>query len=59
EVVKLLDLSEGEHLEREMMMIKLRAERGQREEIKRLVDIFRGKIIDGSWVGATVSDSML
>ncbi|EGV51468.1 acetolactate synthase small subunit [Candidatus Endoriftia persephonae] len=46
EVVKLLDLSEGEHLEREMMMIKLRAERGQREEIKRLVDIFRGKIID-------------
>lgn len=46
EVVKLLDLSEGQHIEREMMLIKLRAERGNREEIKRLVDIFRGKIID-------------
>jgi acetolactate synthase-1/3 small subunit len=46
DVVKLVDLSEGSHLERELMMIKLRAERTQREEIKRLVDIFRGKIID-------------
>jgi len=46
DVVKLVDLSEGCHIEREMMMIKLRAERTQREEVKRLVDIFRGKIID-------------
>ncbi len=46
DVVKLVDLSEGSHLEREMMMIKVRAERTQREELKRLVDIFRGKIID-------------
>lgn len=46
EVVKLLDLSEGPHVEREMMLIKVRAEKSQREEIKRLVDIFRGKIID-------------
>jgi acetolactate synthase-1/3 small subunit len=46
DVVKLVDLSEGSHLERELMMIKVRAERTQREEIKRLVDIFRGKIID-------------
>ncbi|MBL3616823.1 MAG: acetolactate synthase small subunit [gamma proteobacterium endosymbiont of Lamellibrachia anaximandri] len=46
DVVKLADLSEGIHIEREMMMIKLRAERTQREEIKRLVEIFRGKIID-------------
>lgn len=46
EVVKLLDLSEGPHIEREMMLIKLRAERVDREELKRLVDIFRGKIID-------------
>ncbi len=46
DVVKLVDLSEGLHVEREMMMIKLKAERTQREEIKRLVDIFRGKIID-------------
>ena len=46
EVVKLLDLSEGAHIEREMMLIKLKAERTQRDEVKRLVDIFRGKIID-------------
>jgi acetolactate synthase-1/3 small subunit len=48
DVVKLVDLSEGSHIEREMMMIKVRAERNQREEVKRLVDIFRGKIIDVS-----------
>ncbi|MEN8177039.1 MAG: acetolactate synthase small subunit [Pseudomonadota bacterium] len=48
DVVKLVDLSEGSHLEREMMMVKVRAERTQREELKRLVDIFRGKIIDVS-----------
>ncbi|MES9850116.1 MAG: acetolactate synthase small subunit, partial [Candidatus Thiodiazotropha sp.] len=42
DTVKLVDLTEGSHIEREMMMIKLRAERTQREEIKRLVDIFRG-----------------
>lgn len=46
EVVKLLDLSEGPHVEREMMLIKVKAEKAQRDEIKRLVDIFRGKIID-------------
>ncbi|MCP3661092.1 MAG: acetolactate synthase small subunit [Gammaproteobacteria bacterium] len=46
DVVKLLDLSDGPHIEREMMMVKVKAERTQREEIKRLVDIFRGKIID-------------
>ncbi len=46
DVVKLVDLSEGEHIEREMMLIKVRAEKGMRDEMKRLSDIFRGKIID-------------
>ena len=46
DVVKLVDLSEGEHIEREMMLIKVRAEKGMREEMKRLSEIFRGKIID-------------
>ena len=46
DVVKLLDLSDGPHLEREMMLIKVKAERQQREEIMRLVSIFRAKIID-------------
>ncbi|MET0090028.1 MAG: acetolactate synthase small subunit [Candidatus Thiodiazotropha sp.] len=54
DVVKLVDLTEGLHIEREMMLIKLRAERTQREEIKRLVDIFRGKIIDVTDISYTV-----
>ncbi|MDD3448291.1 MAG: acetolactate synthase small subunit [Gammaproteobacteria bacterium] len=46
DVVKLLDLTEGPHMEREMMLIKLRATGTGREELKRLVDIFRGRIIE-------------
>ena len=47
DVVKLVDLTEGAHIEREMMLIKVRAEGNDaREEIKRLIDIFRGRIID-------------
>jgi len=47
DVVKLLDLTEGAHIEREMMLIKVSADGvGIREEIKRLIDIFRGRIID-------------
>jgi len=46
EVVKVLDLSETDHVERELMLIKLRAEGVARDEVKRSVDIFRGQIID-------------
>ncbi|MDH5632712.1 MAG: acetolactate synthase small subunit [Gammaproteobacteria bacterium] len=46
DVVKLIDLTEGAHIEREMMLIKVRAVGDMREEVKRLVDIFRGRIID-------------
>jgi acetolactate synthase-1/3 small subunit len=46
DVVRLMDMAEGPHIEREMMLIKLRATDGGREEVKRLADIFRGKIID-------------
>jgi len=46
DVVKLMDMYEGPHIEREMMLIKLRAVNAGREEIKRLADIFRGRIID-------------
>lgn len=46
DVVKLIDISESSHIERELMMVKVRAVNGAREEIKRLTDIFRGKIID-------------
>ena len=46
DVVKLVDLTEGAHIEREMLLIKVKALAAAREEIKRLADIFRGHIID-------------
>ncbi|ABI59513.1 MULTISPECIES: acetolactate synthase small subunit [Nitrosomonas] len=46
EVVKLIDLSDEGYVERELMLIKVRAVDKDREEMKRLVDIFRGNIID-------------
>jgi len=46
DVVKLVDLTEGEHIEREMMLIKVKAVGEMREELKRLADIFHGRIID-------------
>jgi acetolactate synthase-1/3 small subunit len=46
EVVKVFDLTEGAHIERELMMIKVRAVGKEREELKRTTDIFRGRIID-------------
>ncbi len=46
EVVKVVDLSEAPHIERELMLIKVRAIGKDREETKRLCDIFRGRILD-------------
>lgn len=48
DVVKLMDLTDGPHIEREMMLIKVNAASNMRDEVKRLVDIFRGRIIDVS-----------
>ena len=46
EVVKVVDLTEAEYAERELMLIKVRAVGKEREEMKRMADIFRGHIID-------------
>jgi acetolactate synthase-1/3 small subunit len=46
EVVKLVDLTEGAHIEREIMLMKVKATGAQRAEVKRTVDIFRGQIVD-------------
>ena len=46
DVVKLIDLAGTPHIEREMMLIKIRTTDKTRQEIKNMVDIFRGKIID-------------
>ncbi len=46
DVVKLMDMTDGPHIEREMMLVKVRAQGEYRNEIKRVSDIFRGRIID-------------
>lgn len=46
DVVKLIDLAEAVHVERELMMVKVKTTDETREEIKRMSEIFRGKIID-------------
>ncbi|MDD1622010.1 MAG: acetolactate synthase small subunit [Methylococcaceae bacterium] len=46
DVVKLIDLAESGHIERELMLVKIKTSHDTREEVKRMVDIFRGKIID-------------
>ena len=48
EVVKVVDLTEGSFTERELMLIKVRAGQKEREDMKRMADIFRGRIIDVS-----------
>lgn len=46
DVVKLVDLTEGAHIERELMLIKVKATGAQRAEVSRTVDIFRGQVVD-------------
>ncbi|MCB1928374.1 MAG: acetolactate synthase small subunit [Rhodocyclaceae bacterium] len=48
EVVKVVDISESAHIERELLLIKVRATGKDREEMKRMADIFRGRIIDAT-----------
>ena len=44
--MKVVDLSEGPYIERELMLIKVRAVGKERDEMKRMADIFRGRVID-------------
>lgn len=48
DVFKVVDVSEGEFVEREMSLIKVRAEEQYRAEILRISDIFRCKVVDVS-----------
>ncbi len=48
DVIKVVDLNDSEHLERELMLVKVAAVDSAREELMRLNDIFRGRIIDVS-----------
>lgn len=46
DVFKVINLSEFEHVEREVLLIKVRATGNSRDELKRMADIFRGQIVD-------------
>lgn len=46
DVVKLIDLSDAPSMERELMLVKVKAAEGDREEMMRMSEIFRGRIID-------------
>lgn len=46
EVFKVIDITNARHLERELMLVKVRADGARREEMKRLADIFRASIVD-------------
>ncbi|MGY6277174.1 acetolactate synthase small subunit [Methylomonas sp. MgM2] len=48
DVVKLIDLADAPHIERELMLVKIKTPADSREEVKRMVDIFRGQIIDAT-----------
>jgi acetolactate synthase-1/3 small subunit len=48
DVVKLVDLTEGNHIERELMLVKVKALGAARDEVKRTVDIFRAQVVDVS-----------
>jgi len=55
DVIKLVDLNDGPHIERELMLVKLRtANAEQRAEFKRLADIFGGTIVDITEVSYTI-----
>jgi len=45
-VIKVQELEPGSSVERELLLVKVRAEPGRRAEIMELVDIFRGKVVD-------------
>jgi|TARA_B110000483_G_scaffold84170_1_gene104345 acetolactate synthase-1/3 small subunit len=48
DVVRVLDLNDGKYIERELMLVKVKASNQYQDEMKRISDIFRGRIIDVS-----------
>jgi acetolactate synthase-1/3 small subunit len=48
DVAAVMDLSEGEHLERELMLVKARVDGDKQEDLKKIIDTFQGRVIDAS-----------
>ncbi len=48
DVIKVTDMCEHEYVEREMVLIRVKAEANTRAEVLRVIDIFRGKVVDVS-----------
>ncbi|MGA7279979.1 MAG: acetolactate synthase small subunit [Desulfocapsaceae bacterium] len=48
DVIKVIDINDGEFVEREMVLIRVNAEASTRAEVLRIIDIFRGKVVDVS-----------
>ena len=48
DVIKVTDMAEHEYVEREMALIRVKAEASTRAEVLRVIDIFRGKVVDVS-----------
>jgi acetolactate synthase-1/3 small subunit len=53
-VIKVIDFREVEFVDREMALIKVKAEATTRAEALRIVDIFRGKVVDVSPTSYTI-----
>ena len=54
DVIRVTDVSEGEYVERELVLIRVKAEASTRAEVLRVIDIFRGKVVDVSPTTYTV-----
>lgn len=54
DVAAVMDLSDGEHLERELMLVKISSKDADRDELKRLIDTFHGRVIDESDYTCTI-----
>lgn len=48
DVIKVTDIGDKEYVEREMVLLRVKAEAGTRAEVLRVIDIFRGKVVDVS-----------
>ncbi len=46
DVIKVVDLTNQDTVERELVLVKINAKRADRAEIMRIVDIFRARIVD-------------